>query len=355
MADEKHLAILRQGVEAWNAWRKESADHADDLYADTSPNLKKAQLSGFQLENFNFAHTRFVGARLTTANLTGANLTGASLAFADLPSACLAGARLDKASLAGADLTGADLTGARLVRARLESAKFVGAVLTRANLAGASLGTTIFGQTDLSRCKGLERCRHTGPSIVDLETLQRSGSLPRAFLRGVGLQEAMIGNLPSLLNQPIRYYRPFISYSSKDEAFADRLFADLQAKGVRCWFAPEDMKIGDRLEETIDKAIRQQDKLLLILSKTSVTSAWVRREVRTALAEEKQHGRTVLFPVRLDDTVMETTEQWADDIRRDRHIGDFTRWKERSDYQKSLRQLLRNLEVEAASDLSPAG
>ena len=64
-----------------------------------------------------------------------------------------------------------------------------------------------------------------------------------------------------------------------------------------------------------------------------MTSAWVRKEVRTALAEEREQSRTVLFPVRVDDAVMDTTEQWADDIRRTRHIGDFTCRKEHDAYQ----------------------
>ena len=58
------------------------------------------------------------------------------------------------------------------------------------------------------------------------------------------------------------------------------------------------MKTGDRIGETIDDAIRLRDKLLLVLSDTSMTCAWVRKEVGTALAEEKRHGRTVLSPVR---------------------------------------------------------
>ena len=36
---------------------------------------------------------------------------------------------------------------------------------------------------------------------------------------------------------------------------------DLQAKGVRCWFAPEDMKIGAKMLDTIDQAIRLRDIL----------------------------------------------------------------------------------------------
>ena len=45
---------------------------------------------------------------------------------------------------------------------------------------------------------------------------------------------------------------------------------------------------------------------------------------------------------------MDTTEQWADDIRRTRHIGDFTRWKEHDAYQKALDRLLRAFRVAKA-------
>jgi hypothetical protein len=79
-----------------------------------------------------------------------------------------------------------------------------------------------------------------------------------------------------------------------------------------------------------------------------VASAWVLKEVRIALAEEEQHGRTVLFPVRIDGAVMETTEQWAHDLRRTRHLGDFTRWKDHDAYQKALERLPRDLKVGAS-------
>jgi len=50
--------------------------------------------------------------------------------------------------------------------------------------------------------------------------------------------------------------------------------------------------------------------------------------------------------VRLDDTAMEQKTGWAADIKRTRHIGDFTRWKEHDAYQTALDRLLRDLRVE---------
>jgi len=47
------------------------------------------------------------------------------------------------------------------------------------------------------------------------------------------------------IRRPIQFYPAFISYSTKDQEFADRLYADHQ-KNIRCWPAIEDLKIGDR-------------------------------------------------------------------------------------------------------------
>jgi len=260
MANEKHVALLKQGVDVWNKWRKANPDIMPDL--------------------------------------RGANLSGA--------------------------------------------------VLYDANLPRAILNETVFGDTNLTEAKGLETCQHHGPSIIDHQTLQRSGPLPLAFLRGVGLPERLIDYLPSILEQAIQFYSCFISYSSKDQKFADRLHADLQNKGVRCWFAPHDLPIGAKTWDTIDEAIRLRDKVLLILSKGAIESDWVEDEVTKAFAEERTRQQLVLFPVRLDDAVMKTMEPWAGKLRDNRNIGDFRRWKEHDAYQKALERLLRDLRVAKA-------
>jgi hypothetical protein len=205
---------------------------------------------------------------------------------------------------------------------------------------------TVLGNVDLSAVTGLETCRHDGPSIIDFRTLQRSGVLPLAFLRGVGLPDSLIDYLPSLLNQPIQMYSCFISHSSKDKEFAERLHADLQNKGVRCWFAPHDLLIGAKIWDAIDQAIKLRDKLLLILSENAIAGDWVEDEVNKAFAEERDRKQDVLFPVRIDDAVMASSEPWARKLRDQRHIGDFRKWKDHDAYQKGLERLLRDLKVE---------
>jgi hypothetical protein len=75
----------------------------------------------------------------------------------------------------------------------------------------------------------------------------------------------------SLTDTALEFYSVFISYSTQDQAFADRLHADLQARGIRCWFAPHDIQGGRKIHEQIDQPIRIYDRLL-ILSNVSMNS-----------------------------------------------------------------------------------
>jgi hypothetical protein len=53
-------------------------------------------------------------------------------------------------------------------------------------------------------------------------------------------------------------------------------------------------------------------------------------------------GQTVLFPIRLDDAVMNTNEAWAAKLRA-RLIGDFRRWKDHDTYKTSFERVVRDL------------
>jgi hypothetical protein len=226
------------------------------------------------------------------------------------------------------------------------------AKLRGANLTEAKLVWTNFVDADLSSVIGLETCNHEGWSVIDHRTFLKSGTLPLAFLRGVGLPDNLIEYLPSLLNQAIQHYSCFISYRAKgdDKEFADRLYADLQARGVRCWFDKHDLPIGAKTWDAIDEAIKLRDKLLVILSKESIKSEWVEDEVQKAFAEERDRKpkQLILFPVRIDDAVMETQEPWARKLRDQRNVGDFTRWKDHDAYKKSFERVVRDLTVPSA-------
>jgi uncharacterized protein YjbI with pentapeptide repeats len=327
-------------------------------------NLRDADLRGADLSRADLSGANLSDADLSYAKLSDADLHGADLRDARVHSANLRGANLSRADLSGADLSGADLSDADLSGADLRDADLRGAYLSEADLSGANLsgarcGGTVFADVDLSTVKGLDSVRHSGPSSLGIETFFRSeGRIPKAFLRSCGVPDRLIQNTPAPIasKSPIPFYSCFISYSSKDEKFVDRLYKDLQGKGIRCWYAPEDLKIGEKIRIGIDESIRLHDKLLLVLSKNSVQSQWVEKEVETAMEKERKQERTVLFPIRLDDAVMNIESGWPADIRRSRTIGAFQKWKDHDSYQKAFDRLLKDLKRvdEPASATAPA-
>jgi uncharacterized protein YjbI with pentapeptide repeats len=341
MANPEHVKILKQGSEAWNRWREKKPA--------VLPNLRNCELIKMDLTHANLSHADLSGTNLTEANLTFANLTAANLTAANLTFANLTDADLTDASLTRANLTEANLTRANLINVNFTLTNFFYTDLTEANIENSFIQEAQFSNIDLSKTKGLDKLQSLGHAAIDHRTLMKSKNLPDKFLRDCGLPEQFIEHLPGLLNslEPIQFHSVFISYSSEDEEFAKRLHVDLQAKGIRCWFAPEDMKIGDKIRTRIDEMIHVYDKLLLVLSKDSVNSSWVEKEVETALENETTRRETVLFPIRLDDTVMDITTGWPADIKRARNIGDFKEWKDHDAYQKSFARLLKDLKQES--------
>ncbi|MEL6399558.1 MAG: toll/interleukin-1 receptor domain-containing protein [Cyanobacteria bacterium J06626_4] len=332
MANEEQVALLRQGAEVWNQWRRDNPNEAIDLI--------DVDLSGADLIDVDLS-----GADFSDADLSFADLSGADLSFANLSFANLIDVDFSDADFSDADLSFANLSFANLSFANLSFANLSGADLSDADLSSAILGETVFADVDLSQVKELPACRHNGPSTLDHRTLSRSGQLPESFLRGVGLPDTFIDYIPSLFNQPLQFYSCFISYSHQDEAFAKRLHADLQDKGVRCWYAPEDLPIGEKIRVGIDQAIRKHDKLLLILSEHSVNSQWVESEVESALEKERESNKLVLFPVRIDDTVMQNRDGWPRAIKNTRNIGNFCNWKDYDAYQQVFERLVRDLKT----------
>ena len=348
MANPEHLAILKKGAETWFQWRRKNSGVRPDL---READLREADLFGAYLREADL-----FGANLFWAILIGADLGGANLREADLREADLGGANLGIAGLRGADLIGADLSGADLFGADLS-----GANLHKADLSGAEVGSTSFANVDLSTVEGLETVKHTGPSSIGIDTIYKSkGKIPHSFLRGCGVPENFIQYMASLVGTGIEFYSLFISYSHKDESFAKRLHADLQANGVRCWYAPEDMPGGKKLHEEIDAAIRMHDKLLLILSPESMKSEWVRTEISKARKREIKEGRRVLFPIRLCS--FDTLRDWEcfdsdagkDSAReiREYFIPDFSNWKDHDAYKKAFDRLLKYLQGNADPSLA---
>ncbi len=214
MANPEHLAKLKEGVEAWNQWRKQNPEvrpdlrkanlgggfleHVDLRRADLrEANLREARLSGAELQGADFREAILIGADLTTAHLDRASLSPAYLSKARL-----VGAKLTEADLRGADLTEAiliranlrqaKLTRAGLNRALLLNAHLIGADLCEADLSGADLGEANLVGANL---RGADLSR-TGLVETNLETANLTGcSVYGISAWNVRLERAIQSNL----------------------------------------------------------------------------------------------------------------------------------------------------------------
>ena len=373
MANEEQLKILSQGVDVWNRWRGENPDvKFDFMEADLrGVDLRKAELWGGR-----FLSAKLYGANLNEANLSGTDLRKADLRKTKLREAKLLGTRLEMANLSetnlsyahvlGANLSGSNLDNASLNEANLKNSNLDGASLSGTDLTNGLLGSIVLGDNDLSQTVGLETIRHQTPSTIGTNTLQKSrGNISVTFLRGCGLSDWEIESAklynPELSNheideilykvhdlratQPLQISPLFISYSHVDSPFVEKIEEHLNAKGIRFWRDVHHATAG-RLEKQIDRAIRHNPTVLVILSENSIKSDWVEHEVRTARELEKESGHDVLCPVALDDSWK--TSSWPKRVMEqvmEYNILDFSRWKDDTEFERLFKKLIDGLEL----------
>ncbi|MCH8046689.1 MAG: toll/interleukin-1 receptor domain-containing protein [Planctomycetes bacterium] len=328
-------------------------------------NLEGADLFGANLSSSNLSYAKLSSAKVSHANLCGSDLSRASLFDAILIQAKLIGADLSYANLIQADLSRADLRDADLSHAELGHTNLSYANLGNAKLSGSFLQLTLFVDVDLSAAKGLSDVVHEGPSHIDHATLSHRGwQLPEKFLRGCGLRpwevtharmydpaitppqfiELQYKALDERMTGPLYLGGVFISYSHDDSKFADKMYTRLEDDGANVWLDRHDALAGD-LQKQIDRAMRLNDVVLLILSESSVESDWVEHELKQARQKEKQEGRDVLCPVALDDTWKEKTDSdvlWGQLTKK--NILDFSKWKTKA-FEQPFAKLVKGLKV----------
>jgi len=194
MANPEHLARLAEGVESWNAWRRENLSVEPDLSAADlrGRNLAQVYLRLADLRQANFEGANLTEANLIQAKLSGANLKSVGLSRAELTTADCSHATLSESSfldanINGAILVGADLSRCDMRRARITRSNLTGAVLCEANLSEANLELTRLDGADLTSAKligtRLNRASLKGAKLTGAD-------LTRAILVETDLQQA---------------------------------------------------------------------------------------------------------------------------------------------------------------------
>jgi hypothetical protein len=83
----------------------------------------------------------------------------------------------------------------------------------------------------------------------------------------------------------------FISHATGDDAFVAQLRQVLEGQGLRVWIDSRNMRGGAKLAPEIAQAIEQARQFIVVISRDTVNSAWVRKEVQQALrVEQRRNG-----------------------------------------------------------------
>lgn len=99
-----------------------------------------------------------------------------------------------------------------------------------------------------------------------------------------------------------RHPKAFISYSHNDKDIAVKLSKHLMKNGIEVWIDKWEILPGDSLVQKIfEEGLSGIDAFIVIISKSSVNSKWVKQELDVALIKRIE-GITRIVPVLVDET-----------------------------------------------------
>src|SRR6185369_12274806 len=93
----------------------------------------------------------------------------------------------------------------------------------------------------------------------------------------------------------------FLSHNHKDKPFVRQLALELKKRGVKVWLDEAEIKVGDSLIMKIQEGLDEMEYVGAILSNNSVGSAWVEKELETALYQEINGRQVKILPILIDD------------------------------------------------------
>jgi hypothetical protein len=362
--------------------------------------MRGAKLDGLNIDGNKllFSHVNFDGASFRGATFSRTNFLGSTYIDADLT-----GATFDRCILIGCDLFKARCRDAKFFGGTLEDAcliqtDFSGVLFAGTSLENALIGNTLFDGSYLGMIRDLDKVQYaklpddTPPEIraalpsghlpnqLDMDTITRTAEMFKVinsnpdsdvppdevltppdvfaeFLINNSIGDKFIDVYWKILSETSEGYESvFISYSMRDQQFADFLYDKLHHSGIRAWYAPKEMEGGKTVIEQVRSAIHTHDRVLLVLSKNSLGSNWVSNEIRLAYKREREGAQRVLFPIRL--VSFDELREWelldADvgvDLAhhvRSYFIPDFSAWPDRESSEHEIRRLVKALKKKEA-------
>lgn len=132
-------------------------------------------------------------------------------------------------------------------------------------------------------------------------------------------------------------YDVFISYSSRDQQLASWLASELRSRGYSVWLDRDEILVGHSILDAVYRGIMESEFLVVLLTRHSVSSKWVKEELTAARLNEIENAQVTVLPVKCEPTVEIPAHL------RGKRLADITESRERG-----LDELLRAIDLHRA-------
>jgi len=94
----------------------------------------------------------------------------------------------------------------------------------------------------------------------------------------------------------------FISYSTKDKEFVDKLSLALLKKNIPIWRDVWQISVGEYIDNSIKEALQKSYYVCLVVSKNFLQSNWIQKELEIALSRQsKENIQNFIIPIIIDE------------------------------------------------------
>jgi len=99
----------------------------------------------------------------------------------------------------------------------------------------------------------------------------------------------------------------FLSHNSADKPFVRGVYRYLSKMGLRVWLDEAELDAGDSLIQALADAVFRVDCVVAVVSSSSVSSKWVKKELAWAMTREIKGRRVRVIPIKKDETDLPRT------------------------------------------------
>ena len=166
----------------------------------------------------------------------------------------------------------------------------------------ADLARTIHDLEEVARERSAER-GPSGPNLLEevsaiVTSAVQQGAPEPSLLSTI---RSAVASLVSTLNK--RPPKVFLSYAREDAERVDAVAAGLAEAGIEVWLDKTDLRPGQNWMREIERELSTADFVIFFISRASVASSWVNKELQIALHRRLSgEGGAAILPVILEDT-----------------------------------------------------